>query len=983
MSRIYLEDMVENLQSQSLPPNWSGLDLASFSPGKHLWEYQQTALKNALWALWKYYAQGNSAEDYKRDFIQWYTDFGLQENLDLPLDRSSAAKRKVAALLENYYSEQDDKLPYWQFINRMAFWMATGSGKTLVIVKMLEMLWHLIQRGEIPAHDMLVLAHREDLLAQLHSHVREFNAGGGLHIHLKELREYAEIKHQAPSLFGAQEVTVYYYRSDNLSNEQKDKIIDFRSYDNGGQWYILLDEAHKGDKEDSKRQHIYSILSRNGFLFNFSATFTDPRDIIATVANFNLSEFIRKGHGKHISILRQETGGFKKSEEYSDAEKQKIVLKSLMMLAYTRKVEAKVRAIRPGMYHRPLMMTLVNSVNTEDADLKLFFRELARIGKGQVDDDTWQLARKELLSEFDESPVYLFEPDLAVKIDPKLLAALTQTDLLREVFNANGAGEIEVLVRPSDRQEVAFKLKTSDDAFALVRIGDISDWLKQELSGYEVNQHFTDEGFFAGLNRPDSDINILLGSRSFYEGWDSNRPNVIMYINIGIGTDAKKFILQSVGRGVRIEPLKNMRKRLRELYTSGALDKEIFDSLKEHVLPLESVYIFGTNRDALGLVIEELAKASKQVDEDELSLRLNSEAIAGNPLLIPAYRIGDFLHKQREIAKLTLHPESLAALQSYLDYMQGADVVLLAQHNTTPAQVAALRDFAKDGRIGQSDKSRPHRNLAVLMNQALGYFTTLGKDFDQFKPLGDEIRHFRHVKVALQPLDFAIFKQRLEQFLDSPKALHELKASYDAGNVSFEEMVERGGQIQSSAKFSHGGKEVQFRRVSQHYYLPLLVSEDEKLEYVRTIIRVPSEVKFLNDLDVYLKTPANLFGQFDWWMFSRVDEKSDDITIPYYNPFEGKLYNFKPDFIFWLKKGDRYHILFVDPKGTSRTEYEHKVDGFRALFERNDQPILFQYEGMQVSVHLFLHTADTAFVAEYYRRYWRDDIHKMMEGVGG
>ena len=31
----------------------------------------------------------------------------------------------------------------------------------------------------------------------------------------------------------------------------------------------------------------------------------------------------------------------------------------------------------------------------------------------------------------------------------------------------------------------------------------------------------------------DSPFNILFGSRSFYEGWDSNRPNVMNFINIG------------------------------------------------------------------------------------------------------------------------------------------------------------------------------------------------------------------------------------------------------------------------------------------------------------------------------------------------------------------------------------------------------------------------------------------------------------------
>ena len=50
-----------------------------------------------------------------------------------------------------------------------------------------------------------------------------------------------------------------------------------------------------------------------------------------------------------------------------------------------------------------------------------------------------------------------------------------------------------------------------------------------------------------------------MGSRSFYEGWDSNRPNIINFINIG-GRDAKKYVLQAIGRGVRIEPYKGKRK---------------------------------------------------------------------------------------------------------------------------------------------------------------------------------------------------------------------------------------------------------------------------------------------------------------------------------------------------------------------------------------------------------------------------------------
>lgn len=48
----------------------------------------------------------------------------------------------------------------------MSFWMATGSGKILVIVKLIEIIAKLIEEKELPQGDILFLAHREDLLDQ-------------------------------------------------------------------------------------------------------------------------------------------------------------------------------------------------------------------------------------------------------------------------------------------------------------------------------------------------------------------------------------------------------------------------------------------------------------------------------------------------------------------------------------------------------------------------------------------------------------------------------------------------------------------------------------------------------------------------------------------------------------------------------------------------------------------------------------------------
>ena len=134
-------------------------------------------------------------------------------------------------------------------------------------------------------------------------------------------------------------------------------------------------------------------------------------------------------------------------------------------------------------------------------------------------------------------------------------------------------------------------------------------------------------------------------------------------------------------------------------------------------------------------------------------------------------------------------------------------------------------------------------------------------------------------------------------------------------------------------------------------------------------------------LEDYLRIKDNLFRSFDWWLFSRVDETTDEIAIPFYYPIENRIANFKPDFIFWLQKGNRYHILFIDPKGTGRTEYEHKVDGYCALFEEHDRPKVFHHNGLEVSVHVSLFTKDRQHLAERYRKYWFDSVEQVIDSI--
>ena len=337
MMTVCLKDILKGISLSNIPYNWNSFDIKSFSKDKILWDFQQKAVESALKVLWKYYEDFNDFksgetidvnQDRKESFFRWYKDNELESDLDIKLDRRS---RKINELLTEYFPQEDGKVSYSNYINRMCFWMATGSGKTIVIIKLIQILKQLMERGEIPEYDILFLTHRDDLIEQFRKMIDEVNYANVNKLELRELKDYPEVKRQG-ALFGT---PVFYYKSLNIVDEQGKLRIDFRNYDNDGKWYIFLDEAHKGNKEASKSQHIYSILSRNGFLFNSSATFIEKRDRITSAFEFNLASFIQAGYGKHISILKQEIRAFRQDEDYSDEEKQKIVLKSLILLTYT------------------------------------------------------------------------------------------------------------------------------------------------------------------------------------------------------------------------------------------------------------------------------------------------------------------------------------------------------------------------------------------------------------------------------------------------------------------------------------------------------------------------------------------------------------------------------------------------------------------------------------------------------------------------
>ncbi len=197
--RPVLQSMVEDINFDDLPSNWSMLDTASFSKSKKLWDFQQEALKNAIKVLYLYFKEDQA------DKSKFYQRYGLDENLEKNLDiKLSKVRRKVLSILRQYYPIEDGRMKFHNLINRAAFWMATGSGKTLLIVKLVEVLKRLMELGEIPEKDILILTHRDDLINQLKKHVDEFNelaTERGFRINLVKLTEYDKVKRESLNPF--------------------------------------------------------------------------------------------------------------------------------------------------------------------------------------------------------------------------------------------------------------------------------------------------------------------------------------------------------------------------------------------------------------------------------------------------------------------------------------------------------------------------------------------------------------------------------------------------------------------------------------------------------------------------------------------------------------------------------------------------------------------------------------------------------------
>ncbi|GAA7058988.1 DEAD/DEAH box helicase family protein [Helicobacter pylori] len=918
------------------------LDFKSFDSNKELLDYQQQALINAFRMLVAYF---RDFKENKKEFYAFYQEHYSFANCDF-------TNKKLNPLLKAYFKVENQRVSFENFINRLAFYMATGSGKTIVIIKLVELLSVAMGMGLIPKKNIMFFSANENLIKQFEKEIEKYNRGKDFskQIDFKNLKKITHKDfHCAPKDSFIKQIALFYYRADLMNDEEsKENLLNYKDYWDNGENYVILDEAHKGNKSESKRQAIFSLLSLKGFLFNFSATFTEESDLITSVYNLSVGEWVKLGYGKESVLLKKNNlNAFKDLKDLNDREKEIALLKALLLLGMQKRYKIE------GYFHDPLMLVFTHSVNVENSDAEIFFKTLARVIEND-DGNDFLKAKEDLLEEL-KDPEFLFsankDKDYKVKVFKEGLKSMDFKGLKEEVFYASN-GHIEVIINPKNNQEIAFKLNTSDKVFCLIKIGDITEWICEKLKSVKVvskNLSFKEESYFSQIDR--SSINILVGSRTFETGWDSTRPSVILFLNIGLDDDAKKLVKQSFGRGVRIESVKNQRQRLAYL----DIDETIKKDLKPNAAMLETLFVIPTNHASLEAILK-IQKESENGGENRGSwreIKLEKTRIK-HALFVPCYRKEPTsILKIPENASFKMSEKNFKDLKEYFNLMSEKHFIL--KH-----EIYDPKDYEELKKMIQKEHFKKvstwhYKDLDYMISEIKGKLYPNQKvPKDEFNALDNEkIVHFKRIKVKADKQE-ALIKTIQEVKEHAPLDKERIKIAQ--GEIDPDDTEKH----KQDKTFEVDGAEL--LKLKEHYYTPLIKAKD--CDWLKHVVKVKSEIDFLQELQDQ-ETTKTLQANYDFWAFSKIDEHLDNLFIPYINNVAER--RFFPDFIFWLQKGDTQIICFIDPKGITYADYEHKADAYKLFKDKIFNPKNDPNFKIKVVLKFY---GDKDRVGDNYRDYW-------------
>ncbi|MDE2703978.1 MAG: DEAD/DEAH box helicase family protein [Gemmatimonadota bacterium] len=854
----------------------------------------------------------------------------------------------------------DEDAEAWPQLNKLAFWMATGSGKTLIMHVNSRQYRHYLgkhgKRGN--PNRILLLTPNEGLSKQ---HIEEF----------KKANIDAKIfDKRAPGLYGRMPIEIL--EVTRLRDEMGEKTVAVEAFE--GNNLVLIDEGHRGassGKGGTWMRH-RDALCEQGFSFEYSATFGQAikgnRDLTETYAKSTLYDysyryFYKDGFGKDYQI-------FNIDHDTQENHLELYLVACLLSFFQQRNLyqERKVD-FRPFNIEQPLWVfvggRVVKSWSEKDAS------DIVRILlflDGYVTDRAGSIQRiDEVLNRGirTASGTNLLEGRFMHLIESGLSPEQIFNESLALIFNAPAGGRLYVENLKGVTGEVALRLGAENEAFGVINVGEPAKLVKlceeHELAAGE--REFS-VSLFSEINEEESTINLLIGSRKFTEGWSSWRVSTMGLMNIGRTEGAQ--IIQLFGRGVRLKGYNTSLKR-----SSAGLPNGI--QSPRHIGMLETLGIFGIKADYMAQFREFLIEEGLPTDNGRLEFLLPTIKNLGKQKL-KTIRLKktingvqtDFGEAFRRLGPIpTLAPPDTAADAS-TRYLQKNPIVINWYPKIEAMKSSGIKGRESSGELNEAQFGEHHiafldmqrlyfelerfkaergwhnlnisqRDLGKLLTDPSWYCLQI-PEYELIADSYNKVQRWEEIALALlKKYTERYYTFRKRQWEEPHLEYRELESNdsnfpdayrilIDRSQEEIEYRLKELGNVIRDGDLSpwefQGIHAVQF---SQHLYQPLLYLNRQDVQ-ISPVPLNDGERQFVEDLKVFYDNQSEFFDARELYLIRNLS-RGRGVGF-----FEAG--NFHPDFILWLLNGNQQTVIFVDPKGIRHLGFnDPKILFYRTIKE--------------------------------------------------
>lgn len=839
-------------------------------------------------------------------------------------------------------------------LRKLAFWNATGSGKTLLMhVNILQYRYYLELHGRTKELSrVILLTPNEGLSIQ---HKAEFDLSG----------LPAEIFNKdGAGMYKGHYIEIIDIHK--LKDEEGEKTVAVESFE--GNNLVLVDEGHRGSSGvDWKEKR--DKLCAGGFSFEYSATFgqamktAGKRSLVQEYAkciifDYSYKYFHRDGYGKDYQILNL--------ADDQDEEHRRRYLTACLLTFYQqlRLYLDWQREFTPYMIARPLLVFVgskVNAVRTENkrkvsdvVDILLFLADfISREDQSITELNRFLLNRPDLP---DHKGREIFSGAFTYLIKQGFTGQTLYQDMLQLLFNAEPAGLLH-LERLKQSGEIGLRVGTSGEYFGVINVGDESTLAKLcEENGLHTEDRDFSDSLFQGLNEKDSRVNMLIGSKKFSEGWNSWRVSTMGLMHVGQNEGAE--IIQLFGRGVRLKGLNFSLKR------SSALQE--VEHHPDNIEKLETLNVFGIKADYMRQFQEYLdeeglpdgddmvlfslpviqIKPERKLKYLKLKDNLDFKKNGPNPVLGPP---NEYL--RRRPVEVDWYPKLQALGSKGGDYAQ---VIEKENDGKLTARHVALLDLdAIYFELLRFKNERGWNNFTIPRNTIKELLSGNGDWYLLYIPKVElEFTGFDRVR-RWQQIALDLLKGYCTRYYNYHKAawegthmelvnLDEYRQREDSqgkkGNFfdAYRFRIEQGRddlihKLQELKKALEDGlmtdfpyDQLQSIIFSRHLYRPLIYLTGQSIK-VSPVPLNRGEQNFVVQLRAYYEANSKFFNDKELYLL-RNQSRGRGMGF-----FEAN--NFHPDFILWLLTGGKQYITFVDPKGLRNTKgvNDPKIDFYRTI----------------------------------------------------